>query len=68
MAIIKLIAIFDALDQSAKEGDESISGAMNVLGVKEKARTFDVKGRLWLDVDDPIAFGKAIVYVDQGKL
>lgn len=61
-------AIFDALDQSAKEGDESISGAMNVLGAKEKARTFDVKGRLWLDVDDPMAFGKAIVYVDQGKL
>ena len=61
-------AMFDALDQSAKEGDESISGAMNVLGAEDKARTFDVMGRLWLDVDDPMAFGKAIVYVDQGKL
>ncbi|MDG1021767.1 MAG: NTP transferase domain-containing protein [Emcibacteraceae bacterium] len=61
-------AMFAALEQSAKEGDESISGAMNVLGAKDKARTFDVKGRLWLDVDDPMAFGKAIVYVDQGKL
>ncbi|MDG1438612.1 MAG: NTP transferase domain-containing protein [Emcibacteraceae bacterium] len=61
-------AMFGALETSAKEGDESISGAMNVLGAAGKARTFDIKGRLWLDVDDPMAFGKAIVYVDQGKL
>ncbi|MDA0708067.1 MAG: NTP transferase domain-containing protein [Proteobacteria bacterium] len=61
-------AIFEALEQSANEGDESITGAMNVLGAKDKARTFDIKGRLWLDVDDPMAFGKAIVYVDEGKL
>ena len=61
-------AMFDALEQSAREGDESITGAMNVLGAKNKARTFDIKGRLWLDVDDPMAFGKAIVYVNEGKL
>ena len=60
-------AMFSALEQSASEGDESITGAMNVLGALDKARTFDVKGRLWLDVDDPMAFGKAIVYVDEGK-
>ena len=61
-------AIFDALEQSFKEGDESITGAMHVLGAQNKARTFDIKGRLWLDVDDPMAFGKAIVYVNEGKL
>lgn len=61
-------AMFDALEQSFKEGDESISGAMNVLGAQNKARTFDIKGRVWLDVDDPTAFGKAIVYVNEGKL
>lgn len=61
-------AMFGALEQSASEGDESITGAMNVLGAQDKARTFDVKGRLWLDVDDPMAFGKAIVYIDEGKL
>lgn len=60
--------MFAALEQSFKEGDESITGAMNVLGAEDKARTFDVKGRLWLDVDDPMAFGKAIVYVNEGKL
>jgi 1L-myo-inositol 1-phosphate cytidylyltransferase len=61
-------AMFDALEQSFKEGDESITGAMNVLGAQDKARTFDINGRLWLDVDDPMAFGKAIVYVNEGKL
>ncbi len=61
-------AIFDALEQSSSEGDDSITGAMNVLGAQNKARTFDIKGRLWLDVDDPMAFGKAIVYVNEGKL
>ena len=60
--------MFDALEQSAREGDDSISGAMNVLGSWDKARTFDIEGRLWLDVDDPTAFGKAIVYVDEGRL
>ncbi len=61
-------AMFDALEQSAREGDESITGAMNVLGARDKARTFDIKGRLWLDVDDPMAYGKAIVYVNEGRL
>ncbi len=60
--------MFEALEKSAAEGDESISGAMNILGSMDKARTFDIEGRLWLDVDDPTAFGKAIVYVDEGRL
>ncbi len=59
--------MFDALETSAAEGDDSISGAMNVLGAQGKARTFDIEGRLWLDVDDPTAYGKAIVYVDEGR-
>lgn len=60
--------MFKALEHSASEGDDSISGAMNVLSSWDKARTFDIKSRLWLDVDDPTAFGKAIVYVDSGRL
>ncbi|PCI51783.1 MAG: nucleotidyltransferase [Alphaproteobacteria bacterium] len=60
--------MFEALEHSAREGDDSISGAMNVLGSWDKARTFDIEGRLWLDVDDPTAYGKAIVYVDEGRL
>ncbi len=60
--------MFEALEQSIAEGDDSISGAINVLGSRDMARTFDIEGRLWLDVDDPTAYGKAIVYVDQGRL
>ncbi|WP_417624139.1 NTP transferase domain-containing protein [Paremcibacter congregatus] len=60
--------MFEALEQSGREGDDSISGAMNVLGSWDKARTFDIEGRLWLDVDDPTAFGKAIVYINEGRL
>lgn len=60
--------IFEALEQSVREGDESITGAMNVLASQDKARTFDIEGRLWLDVDDPVAYGKAIVYVNEGRL
>ncbi len=60
--------MFEALEQSMREGDDSISGAINVLGSWDKARTFDIEGRLWLDIDDPTAYGKAIVYVGQGHL
>lgn len=51
--------IFDALEASQAGGDDSLSGAMNVLAAWGKARAFDVQGRLWLDVDEPVSFGKA---------
>lgn len=59
--------IFEALEQSMREGDETISGAMNVLGSWDKARTFDIEGRMWLDVDHPTAYGKAVVMINEGK-
>lgn len=51
--------IFDALQESQAAGDDSISGAMNVLARRGKARMFDIQDRLWVDVDDPAAFEKA---------
>lgn len=51
--------MFDALEASQAAGDDSISGAMNVLAQWNKARTFDVQGRLWLDVDDALSLRKA---------
>ncbi len=51
--------IFEALERSQAEGDDSISGAMNVLARWGQARVFDIQGRLWVDVDDPVAFDKA---------
>jgi 1L-myo-inositol 1-phosphate cytidylyltransferase len=48
--------IFDALEASQAAGDDSLS------------RTFDIRGRLWLDVDDPISFAKAEELLAAGRL
>jgi len=61
-------AIFDALESSQAAGDESISGAMNVLARQGKARVFDIQGRLWLDVDDPASLEKAEALLKSGRL
>ena len=60
--------IFAALEESQSHGDDSISGAMNVLARRNKARVLDVGDRLWLDVDDPAAFGKAERLLASGRL
>jgi 1L-myo-inositol 1-phosphate cytidylyltransferase len=51
--------IFEALEASQAAGDDSLSGAMNVLARWDKARAFDIEGRLWIDVDDPAFLRKA---------
>lgn len=60
--------MFDALAESFARGDESISGAMNVLAEWGKARAFDIRGRLWVDVDDPAAFRESERLIEQGLL
>lgn len=60
--------IFEALEASQAAGDDSISGAMNVLARWDKARVFDIQGRLWLDVDDPPTFDKAEDLLKAGRL
>lgn len=60
--------MFDALAESFGRGDDSISGAMNVLAEWGKARAFDITGRLWVDVDDPVAFRKGEQLIEQGRL
>ena len=60
--------IFDALESSQAAGDESISGAMNVLARQGRARIFDIQGRLWLDVDDPASLDKAEALLEAGRL
>ena len=60
-------AMFDALEASQAGGDDSISGAMNVLARWNKARTFDIQDRLWVDVDDPVAFRKAEELLESGE-
>jgi 1L-myo-inositol 1-phosphate cytidylyltransferase len=60
--------IFEALHASQAAGDDSISGAMNVLSRQGKARVFDIQDRLWLDVDDPASFHKAEDLLSSGRL
>lgn len=60
--------LFDALEASQASGDDSLSGAMNVLARWDKARAFDIQGRLWLDVDDPPTFRKAEELLEAGRL
>ena len=60
--------LFDALEASQAAGDDSLSGAMNVLAGWGKARAFDIQARLWLDVDDPVSFRKAEELLLAGRL
>ncbi|HVO45460.1 MAG TPA: NTP transferase domain-containing protein [Steroidobacteraceae bacterium] len=60
--------MFDALEASQAQGDDSISGAMNVLAHRQQARVFDIQGRLWLDVDDPVSLDKAEELLSSGRL
>lgn len=60
--------MFDALEASQLQGDDSISDAMNMLAKWGKARVLDIGNRPWVDVDDPIAFGKAEALLDEGRL
>ena len=61
-------AMFAALEASQAEGDDSISGAINVLTRTGQARIFDIGNRIWIDVDDPAAFAKAETLLDEGRL
>ncbi len=60
--------LFDALEASQAEGDDSLSGAMNVLARWGKACVFDIEGRLWLDIDDAAGLAKAEALLDAGRL
>ncbi len=60
--------MFDALIESQARGDDSISGAMNVLAEWGKALVFDIGDRVWVDVDDPVAFAKAEVLLEEGRI
>ena len=57
-------AIFNTLERSAKQdGDTTLSGAVKILAAEGKAKTFEISGRFWIDVDDPAAFKRAENYI-----
>jgi len=53
-------SLFDALQQaSQKTGNAGLSNGVQLLAAKGVAHTFDIDGRFWIDVDDPVAFWRA---------
>jgi 1L-myo-inositol 1-phosphate cytidylyltransferase len=61
-------AMFTALETAQAEGDDTISGAINVLTRTGQACIFDIGEKIWIDVDDPAAFAKAEALLDEGRL
>ncbi len=60
-------ALFDALDESARRGDCSLSGGMRVLAEKGNALVMDSGDRFWIDVDDERALNLAEGFFSAGS-
>jgi len=53
-------SLFDALKQGSQAtGNAGLSTGVQLLAAAGQARTFDIDGRFWIDVDDPVAFWRA---------
>jgi CDP-L-myo-inositol myo-inositolphosphotransferase len=52
-------AIFDALDESIQNGNDSLSAGIEVLANRHKMKAFDISDKYWLDVDDNVALKNA---------
>lgn len=52
-------AVFAALEESGNSGDGSLSGGIRVLARRARARTLDIDGGHWIDVDDERNFHQA---------
>jgi len=52
-------SIFEALEKSIKEGDQTLSGGIRVLARNRMMKYFDVKNAFWLDIDTKSSFKKA---------
>ncbi len=44
-------SIFKALEDSKKNGDETLSGGIRILGANGNIKTLDIKDHFWIDVD-----------------
>lgn len=52
-------AVFDAIEESAKTGDTSLSGGVGILARKKNAKSFDIADHYWMDIDTPEDLKKA---------
>jgi len=62
-------SIFDAAEESANDGDFSVSGAIRRMAGDGRVRTMDVEERYWVDVDTPADAknAKAVLYGNLSK-
>jgi len=56
-------AIFDAIEESIKDGDTSLSGGMRKLAKRGKLRAYDVNGDFWIDIDNKMKLKQAEEYL-----
>jgi len=52
-------ALFEALEESVRGGDTTLSAAVRLLAVRGRARAFDIGSSFWIDVDDVAALRRA---------
>lgn len=52
-------SIFEALEESSKNGDETLSGGIRILGKNGKVRTLDIRDHFWIDVDTENDYAEA---------
>jgi CDP-L-myo-inositol myo-inositolphosphotransferase len=52
-------SIFEALEESVKGGDQTLSGGIRVLARNEMMKYFDVKDAFWFDIDTKSSYKKA---------
>tara|TARA_B000000460_G_scaffold212921_1_gene161221 strand:- start:179 stop:598 length:420 start_codon:yes stop_codon:yes gene_type:complete len=55
--------LFSAIEDSSKEGDDSLSGGVRYLAKQGKANALPIKGLFWCDIDDPKSFKQAEEYL-----
>lgn len=61
-------SLFHALEESVTStGNESLSGAMEILAGRNRARTFDIRGRFWIDIDTDEMYQRAKSYLGRPR-
>jgi CDP-L-myo-inositol myo-inositolphosphotransferase len=52
-------ALFNAIEESVHNGDDSLTGAVMISAAKKNAYSFDIKNNYWVDIDNKVAYRKA---------
>jgi hypothetical protein len=60
--------VFDALEESERAGDASLSGGIRRLAARGLMRAWEIGGGRWLDVDTPEALVEAGRLVRAAKI